>query len=53
LIDDAGKVQDVCVGTGKNDNIEYYLARPRVPGDMHGQARVLWLVTAMLRNPAS
>ena len=42
-IDADGNVRGVCVGTGKSADPAYYLARPRVAGDFHGQAPVLWL----------
>jgi rhamnogalacturonyl hydrolase YesR len=29
-------------------DLEYYLSRPRVAGDFHGQAPVLWLATGLL-----
>jgi len=48
LIDADGNVRDVCVGTGKKNDLDYYLARPRVSGDFHGQAPVLWLATGLL-----
>jgi len=50
LIDAEGNVRDVCVGTGKKNDLEYYLARPRVTGDFHGQAPVLWLATERMRG---
>jgi unsaturated rhamnogalacturonyl hydrolase len=42
-IDPDGNVRGVCVGTGKSADPDYYLARPRVTGDFHGQAPMLWL----------
>jgi len=48
LIDANGNVQDVCIGTGKNNDLDFYLARPKVAGDFHGQAPVLWLATLRL-----
>ena len=36
-----GKVREVCAGTGQEDSVEFYLSRPRVVGDMHGQAALL------------
>lgn len=48
-IDQNSDVTNVCVGTGKNNNLEYYLTRPRHTGDMHGQAPVLWSASALLR----
>jgi rhamnogalacturonyl hydrolase YesR len=43
-----GKVTEVCVGTGKSNDIEFYLTRPRVAGDLHGQAPVLWFACSLL-----
>ena len=48
-LNEDGQIRDVCVGTGKKNNYQYYLDRPRVVGDMHGQAPVLWCATALLR----
>jgi rhamnogalacturonyl hydrolase YesR len=44
-----GDLREVCVGTGKRDDLQYYLDRPRVAGDAHGQAPMLWTATALLR----
>ncbi len=44
-----GDVCQVCIGTNKENNREYYLKRPRILGDMHGQAAVLWSATALLK----
>ncbi len=51
-IDQNDNVTNVCVGTGKKNDLEYYLTRPRHTGDMHGQAPVLWCASALLRAPA-
>jgi len=47
-INPQGKVTNVCVGTGKNNNMDYYLNRPRTTGDLHGQAPVLWFAYSLL-----
>jgi unsaturated rhamnogalacturonyl hydrolase len=47
-INDEGKMTDVCVGTGQSDNKEYYLSRPKITGDMHGQAPMLWFASVLL-----
>ena len=44
-----GLLREVCVGTGKKNDIQHYLNRPRVTGDTHGQAPMLWSATALLR----
>ena len=48
-IDSNGNVGDVCVGTNKGDSREFYLQRPRVTGDLHGEAPLLWTASALLR----
>lgn len=42
-------IRDVCEGTNKRDELQYYLDRRRNTGDLHGQAPVLWCATALLR----
>jgi unsaturated rhamnogalacturonyl hydrolase len=42
-------VRDVCEGTNKKNDYQYYLDRKRNVGDLHGQAPVLWSATAFLR----
>ena len=48
-VDQNADVTSVCAGTGKKNDLEYYLERPRRTGDFHGQAPVLWAATALLR----
>jgi rhamnogalacturonyl hydrolase YesR len=43
-----GKVEGVCVGTGQSRQMEYYLERPTVKGDFHGQAPILWLAYRLM-----
>lgn len=47
-IDERDNVTEVCVGTGKKNDKEYYRTRPRNAGDFHGQAPYLWCATALL-----
>ncbi|MBV9623173.1 MAG: glycoside hydrolase family 88 protein [Acidobacteria bacterium] len=47
-IDQNADLTNVCVGTGKKNDLEYYLTRPRRTGDFHGQAPVLWCAAALL-----
>ncbi len=49
-VDQNENVTQVCEGTGKKDDLPYYLARKRRTGDFHGQAPVLWAATALLRD---
>jgi len=48
-IDENSDVREVCEGTNKKNDLQYYLDRKRRVGDMHGQAPVLWCATASLR----
>ncbi len=43
-----GKISDVCVGTGQSRDVNYYLDRPTVSGDFHGQAPLLWFAQARM-----
>ena len=42
-------IRDVCAGTNKKNDLQYYLDRPRNVGDLHGQAPVLWCASALLQ----
>lgn len=52
-------VREVCVGTNKSHQVtgsddlkvqyDFYLARPRKAGDLHGQSPILWTAAALLR----
>ncbi|MCU1321466.1 MAG: glycosyl hydrolase family 88 [Acidobacteriaceae bacterium] len=48
-IDQNEDITSVCEGTGKKDDLPYYLARKRKTGDFHGQAPVMWTVDALLQ----
>jgi len=48
-IEPNGDIRNVCEGTGKNNNLQYYLDRKRNTGDLHGQAPILWSASAFLR----
>jgi len=43
-----GKVTDVCAGTGQSLDMDFYLSRPRIVGDFHGQAPILWFAYSLL-----
>jgi rhamnogalacturonyl hydrolase YesR len=43
-----GDVKEVCAGTPKSDNKKFYYDRPRISGDYHGQAPLLWCVNECL-----
>jgi rhamnogalacturonyl hydrolase YesR len=44
---DNGMLKDVCCGTDENGIYDYYLNRPRITGDFHGMAPLLWAATAL------
>jgi unsaturated rhamnogalacturonyl hydrolase len=44
-----GDLRNVCQGTNKKNDLQYYLNRERLTGDLHGQAPVLWSASALLR----
>jgi rhamnogalacturonyl hydrolase YesR len=43
-------VTEVCVGTNKKNDKQYYYDRPRIAGDYHGQAPLLWCAYALLNK---
>lgn len=49
-LNDAGKIREVCVGTGQSQDVNFYLTRPRVTGDLHGQAPLLWFACSLLEK---
>lgn len=44
------KVREVCVGTNKKNDMQYYYDRPRNTGDYHGHAPYLWCTVALLEK---
>lgn len=49
-IDERNNVTEVCIGTGKKNDKQYYYDRPRLAGDFHGQAPYLWCAAALLNK---
>jgi rhamnogalacturonyl hydrolase YesR len=49
-IDAKGDISNVCEGTNKKNDLQYYLDRKRLTGDLHGESAVLWSATALLRK---
>jgi unsaturated rhamnogalacturonyl hydrolase len=49
-INQNGETTEVCEGTAKKNDRQYYLDRKRITGDMHGQAPILWCASALLRE---
>jgi rhamnogalacturonyl hydrolase YesR len=48
-IDASGDISNVCEGTNKKNDLNYYLTRARNTGDLHGEAPILWSASALLR----
>lgn len=57
-LDSDNNVKNVCIGTNKgfqevgpdlDKQLEFYLARARKAGDLHGQSPILWTAAALLR----
>ncbi len=48
-IDANGDIGNVCQGTNKLNDYNYYMTRERFRGDFHGQAPLLWTASAFLR----
>jgi rhamnogalacturonyl hydrolase YesR len=47
-VDEQGRLKEVCIGTGHGDgSVNHYMTRPRKTGDAHGQAALLWAVSAV------
>lgn len=49
-VDQNGDLSEVCVGTNKKNDRQYYYDRPRAIGDYHGQAAMLWCACALLEK---
>ncbi|MCB1628453.1 MAG: glycoside hydrolase family 88 protein, partial [Xanthomonadales bacterium] len=49
-LDADARLRDVCVGTPTGSDAQHYLDRPRVDGDLHGQAPMLWTAAALLET---
>ena len=58
-LDGEANIREVCMGTSKSRQVvgsddlklqyDFYVARPRKVGDLHGQSPVLWTAAAFLR----
>lgn len=45
-----GDIDEVCEGTNRKNDRQYYLDRKRKVGDMHGQAPILWCAATLLEE---
>ena len=48
-LDQNANLANVCAGTNKLNDLDYYLNRPRLLGDLHGQAPIMWSAGALMR----
>lgn len=48
LSDREESVREICVGTNKKNDKQYYYDRPRRTGDFHAQGPYLWCVAALM-----
>jgi unsaturated rhamnogalacturonyl hydrolase len=48
-INENDEIREVCEGTNKKNDRQYYFDRKRNIGDLHGQAPVMWCASALLR----
>jgi rhamnogalacturonyl hydrolase YesR len=48
-INENDEITEVCAGTNIKDDYQYYLDRPRIVGDLHGQAPIIWCAYALKR----
>lgn len=44
------QVREICVGTNKKNDKQYYYDRPRRTGDFHAQGPYLWCVAALMEK---
>ena len=44
------QVREICVGTNKKNDKQYYYDRPRRTGDFHAQGPYLWCVVALMEK---
>lgn len=49
-INEKNQISNVCAGTNKKNDKQYYYDRPRNTGDYHGQGPVLWCVAALMEK---
>jgi rhamnogalacturonyl hydrolase YesR len=45
-----GDLRNICEGTGKYNDYDYYVKRKRNTGDLHGQAPLLWTAAALIER---
>ena len=48
-LNDDNELTEVCAGTNIKNSREHYMNRPRIVGDLHGQAPLIWCAAALMR----
>ena len=48
-LDDKNDLREICEGTNKKNDRQYYLDRKRITGDLHGQAPMIWCAMALVK----
>jgi unsaturated rhamnogalacturonyl hydrolase len=48
-LNDDFELTEVCAGTNIKNSREHYMNRPRIVGDLHGQAPLIWCAAALMR----
>ena len=49
-LDARANLLEICAGTNQSKDKQFYLDRPRIAGDLHGQAPILWCAWALLEK---
>jgi rhamnogalacturonyl hydrolase YesR len=47
-LDENNDLREICEGTNKKNDRQYYLDRKRITGDLHGQAPMIWCAMALV-----
>lgn len=48
-LDKNNDMHEICEGTNKLNNHQYYIDRERITGDLHGQAPMIWCAMALVK----
>jgi len=48
-LNEHGDLREICEGTNKKNDHQYYLERERITGDLHGQAPMIWCAMALVK----
>jgi unsaturated rhamnogalacturonyl hydrolase len=50
FLDKDANMTEVCIGTNRKNDHDYYIQRPRQTGNLHGQAAAIWAAWSVLDN---